>query len=145
MERNEPGYGKLVEQTKRQGASQTVRPDADGPELLGEGTLDETDAYSLVSSQRQQKLMLELRFKTGNARALAYSYLVGIDFDPSAEIKMDFSGYVVQIVGRNLNPLFAGLVAQRVSVVTEQDDLQAEATLPEDATVVTKIEITEPK
>ena len=145
MTQNEKGYGKLFEQTKRQNLNQPVRPDADRDERPSDETAQESEAFSLISSQRQQKLMVEFRFKTGNARALAYSYLVGIEFDPSTGIKMDFSGYEVQIVGRNLAPWFAGLVAQRVAAVTETDELQAEAKLPSDATVVTEIKITEPK
>jgi hypothetical protein len=104
---------------------------------------DEQEAFSTLSADRQQKVMLELRFKDGNAKALAYSYLVSIDYDPSQGIRMDFSGYEVRIVGRNLNPLFAGLVAQRVAVVNEVDDLHAEATLQKDAPVVTAIEVSE--
>lgn len=100
---------------------------------------EDDPAFSILSADRQQKVMLELRFKNGNAKALAYSYLVGMDFDPSKEIVMDFSAYEVRIKGRNLAPLFAGLVAQRVAVVQERDDLQAEASLEKDATVVTAI------
>lgn len=102
---------------------------------------DDQEAYSVLSADRQHKLMVEFRFKTGNARAFAYSYLVSIEFDPSKEIRMDFSGYEVRIAGRNLNPLFAGLVAQRVAVVNEMDDLHAEATFPKSAMVVTRIEV----
>jgi hypothetical protein len=99
-------------------------------------------AFSMVSADRRQKLMLELRFKSGNSTALAYSYLVSADLDPSKSIVMDFSGYAVTLAGRNLRPLFAGLIAQRVAVVCETDDLQAEAMLPSDATVVTSIGVT---
>ena len=104
---------------------------------------DENEAYSILSADRQQKVMLELRFKTGNSRAFAYSYLVSIDFNPSSGIVLDFSGYEVAVSGRNLSSLFAGLVAQRVAVINEMDDLQAKATLENDATVVTSIEIKE--
>lgn len=124
----------------RAGGGGKGAPDATGPVAVG--LEDEPDPFSTLSADRQQKVMLELRFKDGNAKALAYSYLVSIDFDPSAGIRMDFSGYDVRITGRNLHPLFAGLCAQRVAVVTETDDLHADATLPKDATVVTEIEIT---
>lgn len=97
--------------------------------------------FSLLSADRRRS-MLEFRFRGGNARALAYSYLVSLEMDPSKAIAMDFSGYRVELVGRNLAPLFAGLVAQRVAVVRELDDLHAEATLARDATVVTGINVT---
>jgi hypothetical protein len=123
----------------------------------GRGTLEEPEepmaleveeegpSYSTLSADRQQKVMLELRFKTGNAKALAYSYLVGIDFDPSEGIMLDFSGYEVRISGQNLRPLFSGLVAQRVAAIQEVDELYAEASSAPVATVVTQIVVTELK
>ncbi len=99
------------------------------------------DAFSVVSADRHRKVMLELRLLGGNSKALAYSYLVAITFDPSHGIQMDFSGYTVTITGRNLRPLFDGLVSQRVAVVRETDSLQAEATAAPEAAIVTGIEI----
>ena len=122
----------------RSGTGKPAVAEGGGPPDAAE---EDAPAFSTLSADRQQKVMLELRFKTGNARALAYSYLVSMQFDPSAGIIMDFSGYEVRISGQNLHPLFAGLVAQRVAVVNEIDDLQAEASQPKDATIVTKIEV----
>jgi hypothetical protein len=123
----------------RQEAAAPAADDAgEGAELEREA---DYPAYSILSADRQRKVMVEFRRKNGNAKALAYSYLVALDFDPSEGIAMDFSGYTVKIAGRNLRPLFEGVVAQRVAVVREMDELQAEANLPQDATVVTKIEI----
>ena len=85
--------------------------------------------------------MVEFRLLEGNAKALAYSYLVAAEFDPSEGIQLDFSGYAVTITGRNLRPLFEGLVSQRVAVVREMDPLQAEATAAPGAAIVTGIEI----
>ena len=102
---------------------------------------DETESFSTRSADRHQKVMLELRFKTGDSTALAYSYLVRADCDPSQEIVLDFSACTVRIVGRNLRPLFAALVAQRVAVVTEVDELHTEAALEPGATVVTRLEV----
>ena len=85
--------------------------------------------------------MLELRFKSGNATALAYSYLVSANYNPSLAIRMDFSGYDVVLMGRNLGPLFAALVAHRVAAVHEIDDLEGEVTLPAGATIVTQIQV----
>jgi hypothetical protein len=98
-------------------------------------------AFSLVSADRQQKTMLEFCFVDGNAVALAYAYLVGIQFNPSMEIQMDFSGYQVHLKGRNLRPLFDALVAQRVASIQQMDDLQSRANLLETATVVLNIEV----
>jgi len=98
-------------------------------------------AFTILSADRQHKLMVEFRLLNGNAKALAYSYLVALDMDPSVGIRMDFSGYTVAISGRNLRPLFDGLCAQRVAVVREMDALQAEATAAPGAAIVTAIEI----
>jgi hypothetical protein len=106
---------------------------------------EEGESFSTLSADRQQKIMLELRLKNGNAKALAYSYLVGIDFDPSEGIMLNFSGHEVRISGRNLRPLVSGLVSQRVAAVQEVDDLYVEATSAPAATVVTRIVVTEIK
>ena len=99
------------------------------------------ESFSTLSADRHQKVMLELRQKTGDSTALAYSYLVRARFNPSNGIHLDFSVVEVQITGRNLRPLFAGIVAQRVAVVNEVDELQAEALAPKEGTVVTRIEV----
>jgi hypothetical protein len=104
---------------------------------------DDGRCYSTVSADRIWKPMLVLRFINGDAKARSYSYLVGIDWDASAAIVIDFSGSTVTIEGRNLRPIFDGLCAHRVSWVREIDDLQARANLPKEAPVVTKIEVTE--
>jgi hypothetical protein len=109
----------------------------------GEALEEGGEAFSVLSAARMQKVMVEFRFKNGNAKALAYSYLVSIDLDPSAEIVMDFSVCKVRLVGRNLRPLFAALLSQRAAFVQETDELHAEATIPKDATVITQIELKE--
>lgn len=85
--------------------------------------------------------MLELWFLTGSARALAYGYLVAVEYDPSGGLALDFSAVTVRITGRNLGPLFTGLAAQRVTVVREEDELQAAAREPDTVTRVTRISV----
>ena len=119
-----------------------AEPTADtAEEGINVESMEERPAFSILSADRQRKVMVEFRWKHGNAKALAYSYLVALDFDPSEGIAMDFSGYAVKITGRSLRPLFEGLVAQRVAVVREMDDLQAEANVEEGETVILKIEV----
>jgi hypothetical protein len=144
---NNDGYaGKFQHQRRidelRGGSDHAAPPIAE--ELDGEDTL-EGDAFTVLSADRHQKIMLELRFKNGNAKALAYSYLVAMDFNPSEAIKMDFGGHEVTISGRKLEPLFAGLVAQRVAIIREMDRLHAEATASKDDTVVSSIQVVESK
>jgi len=98
--------------------------------------------FSVVSADRQRKLMVEFRLITGNSKARAYSYLVAADFVPGEGIVLDFSADKVTIKGRNLRPLYDALVAQRVAVVRELDELHVKASgIGEKATVVTEIEI----
>jgi hypothetical protein len=128
--------------TRRRGDGDVAAALSASPVADDEEDADPGDkAFSLLSADRRHKLMLEFRFKTGNAVALAYSYLVSVHLDPSKAIRMDFSGYEVILSGRNLAPLFSALVSQRVAVVREMDDLQAEANLPQGETVVTEITV----
>jgi hypothetical protein len=101
----------------------------------------EHKAFSTVSADRMQKIMLVLCFKNGNAAAKPYSYLAGIDFNPSKGIVLDFVSSEVKITGLNLKPLFDALSAQRVQSIQEMDELYAEATGTPTETVVTRIEI----
>ena len=87
--------------------------------------------------------MIELRAKTGNATALDYGWLAQVDFDPSVGITLHFDRLVVTIEGRNLRPLFDGIVRKRVLWVQEEDRLVA-AAMPSQETRVTTIH-TRPK
>jgi hypothetical protein len=129
---------KRLAELRQESAEPAATRAEEGIEFEGE---EDKPAFSMVSADRQRKIMVEFRMLDGNAKALAYSYMVSIDFDPSKGIGMDFSGYTVAISGRKLRPLFEGLVAQRIAVVREMDELQAEANLPDGSTVVLKIEI----
>jgi hypothetical protein len=77
----------------REGGKKSALPVRESSEPDGEENEEaEGGCFSVLSAARMQKLMVEFRFKDGNAKALAYSYLVGTDFDPSADIVMDFAG-----------------------------------------------------
>lgn len=103
------------------------------------------ESFSTLSAARMQKMMLELRFKTQDAEAFPYSFLVRASFNKSKGILLDFSLAKVRIFGRNLRPLFSAIVAQRAAVVKETEELHAEADFKADATVVTRIELQEEK
>ena len=103
--------------------------------------VEEKPAFSMVSADRQRKVMVEFRMLAGDSKARTYAFLAGIDYNPDTGIVMDFSADTVTITGRNLGPLMDGLVAQRVAVVREMDELQAEANVPDGETVVLKIEV----
>jgi hypothetical protein len=111
-------------------------------ELL-EAEESEEKAFSTVSADRMQKIMLVLWFKNGNAASKPYSYLAGIDFNPTTGIVLDFVNSEVKITGRNLKSLFVALSAQRVQSIREMDEFYAEAEVAATATVVTRIEVKE--
>lgn len=114
-------------------------PAADAPEGLPEPE-EPADPFSMVNlARRQPQIMLVLRKKDGNCKALGYSYLVGIDFDPSEHVVLEFTGHKVTIRGRNLLPLFKGLVAHKIGLVQEVDE-RTDAS-EEKATVVSSIKI----
>lgn len=134
---SEEKFKGLVEKTRRAGDAKDAAPDADTPA----GEVEGKEAFSVLSADRMQKVMCEFRFKTGDSAALPYSYLVLATYNRSAGIELDFSAHKVRLVGQNLGQLYLGLVAQRVAFVQEVDELQGEAELGPDATVVTKIEL----
>lgn len=121
---------------------ENAEPTAEHVESVAESEpLEERPAFSMVSADRQRKVMVEFRMLVGDVKARAYAFLAGIDYNPSTGIVMDFSADKVTITGRNLRPLLNGLISQRVAVVCEMDDLQAEANLSDGETVVVKIEV----
>jgi hypothetical protein len=136
---NDPNNSKLDAARRlaelRKGEAEPAEADAeDGLEFEEEGQEEKYQAFSTISADRQQKQMVVFRLLDGNQEALAYSYLVRAKFNPSDGIVLDFSGYTVTITGRNLRAGFNGLVAQRVAVVRQMDELQAEvAAKPGDA------------
>lgn len=78
---------------------------------------------TLAVDRRQAHLMLDLRFKDGNATALSYAYLVAVRFNPSEGLELEFTGHRVTLKGRGLSRLYRGLLAHVVGHVQEVDEL----------------------
>jgi hypothetical protein len=135
-----PGTGDAATRLAELRAGKKPAEAASDADLL-DAEESEHKAFSTVSADRMQKIMLVLWFKDGNAAAKPYSYLAGIDFNPTEGIVIDFVSSEVKITGRNLKPLFDALAAQRVQSIQEMDELYAEAEGATTATVVTRIEI----
>jgi hypothetical protein len=92
-------------------------------------TSDDLGAFGCLRGARDRALMLELRKKTGNIRAIGYAWLQRIEFDPSKGITLLGAGEKIQLIGRHLNAevlpnlrLFQSLVRQRVLWVQEADE-----------------------
>jgi hypothetical protein len=102
-----------------------------------EGTED-LGAFGFLRGRTDRAEMLELRKKTGNIRAIAYSWIQKVDFDPSAGITIHAGDEKIVIKGRNLNALgreqislLGGVIRHRVPWISESDQsgtLQAEKT-----------------
>lgn len=96
-------------------------------------------AFSTISPQHGQEVMLDLRRKTGDRMALPYTYLTAVTFDPSKGITLEFTGHQVVIHGRNLEPVYVAIVAYRASWLQELG--HRHDTYGDDATVISAIEI----
>jgi len=112
------------------GAESSAVTDAEGTENLG--------AYGLLRGLRDRAEMLELRKKTGNIRAVGFSWIQKVDFDPSVGITLYAGDEKILIKGRNLNAvagqqmsLLGGILRHRVPWIGEADQstaLQADKT-----------------
>ena len=133
--RPQDAAGRLAELRRGRSGEEIPEP------LLPEAEEVSEEAFSTLSADRQQKVMLEFRYKSGDAEALSYSYLTRAYFNPSKGIRLVFVEGGARIEGRNLRPVFAAIVAQRAAFVQEQDDLYAEGSAAADTPVVTRIEV----
>lgn len=98
----------------------------------------EFQCFGVAKSNRMPPAMLVLRLKTGNQKALMYSYLKEIDFDPSEGIVLQYVSHRVTIRGRNLTAVFDRLVEHRITWLQEVDEaLVADET----ATVVSTVQV----
>ncbi len=129
----------LVERLARRSAPTVeAAPPSPSPELPSEDVAEGYQAFKLGGDHRFE-VMVTFRFRNGNMRSLGYSFLVGLDFNPSRSLVMEFSGgQTVTLTGRNLTPLFKALAAHKVMSVWEVDPLAEPA--EDAATVVNAID-----
>lgn len=88
----------------------------------------------------RQCLMLDFRYRSGDAIALSYAYLISVAFDRSKGIALEFSGYRVTVAGRNLVSLYRALLDHRAAHIDESGEMAA-AGAPDGATVITRITV----
>ena len=93
-----------------------------------EETLEVSGVFGFLRGTRDRALMLELRKKTCDIRAVPYAYLEYADFNRSEGIILRFGGQQIQIRGRNLNAemwtnvrLFQSIIRHRISWIQEAD------------------------
>jgi hypothetical protein len=94
-------------------------PEADAADDLG--------CFGWLRGIRDRAVMLELRKRSGNIMAIAYSLLERAEFDPSEGITLHTMDREIRITGRNLNgpergiSLFGGIARHRVPWLREAD------------------------
>src|SRR5579859_1983423 len=96
---------KYIGRVSGNGQEEGAGSDAEGAEDLG--------AFGLLRGVRDRAEMLELKRKTGNIRAIAYSWIHRIDFDPVIGITLYYGTETIRIKGRNLN----AVARQQVSLL----------------------------
>lgn len=87
-----------------------------------DGTKDEDvfeSEYFGIGNIRNLPACFDLRFADGNRKAIPYSDITEIDYDPSGEIKITCSEKEITIKGRDLEKLYDYLVGYRVRFVAE--------------------------
>jgi hypothetical protein len=111
-------------------------PTTPRPEITEE---EEKRAYSIIKGRGGYLLMLEFRFKNGDGAAFGYSYFAGMSFDASGKLEIYFAGNKVTVTGRNLKPVFDGLLVHSVGFLREMDE--SSDSLPETETFIESIKI----
>jgi hypothetical protein len=101
-------------------AEQSAMSDMEGTENLGN--------YGFLRGARDTAEMLELRKRTGNIRAISFSWIQKVDYDPSSGITLFAGDEKIRIKGRNLNAigrqqisLLGGIMRHRVPWISESD------------------------
>lgn len=120
---------------------------------------DDHGCFSVLRGVRDRAVMLEFHKKSGNIRAIPYSWIESVEYDPSEGVTLRSSVTVIKIKGRNLNgasqasdgkgnsncgpgasaKLFAGICRHRVPWVREADRVSV-ISADADAAVIDSIE-----
>ena len=100
---------------------------------------DDEEPFFFLRDVEGRTLMLEVLLKTGNSHAFPYAYLLGVSFDPSIGITLQFTNAKILVRGRNLRSLHQGLLSQRVLWLREGNS--SEAFLPESRTFISHVEV----
>lgn len=116
--------GKLLE---RYGGRSALSPETDGV-----AEIEDLGAFGCLRGMHERSVMVELRRKTGESMAIAYSYVDRIHYAPSEGITLHCGSRSIRIRGRSLNreirpnvTLFQGLARARVPWIAEADEASA--------------------
>lgn len=116
--------GKLMERFSGRG------PLAAEPEAIAEE--ENLGGFGYLRGMHERSVMVELRRKSGESMAVAYSYLDRVAYEPSQGITLYCGSRGIRIRGHNLNrevrpnvTLFQGLTRARVPWIAEADEASA--------------------
>lgn len=73
----------------------------------------------ILATNGEYPPMIRFRFETENVCALAYAYLIAVEFNKSGVITLEFTTHKVEIKGRRLEKLFGSLVNHQVIAVRQ--------------------------
>ena len=73
----------------------------------------------ILATNGEYAPMIRFKFETDNVCALAYAYLIAVEFDKSGVITLEFTTHRVEIKGRRLEKLFGSLVNHQVIAVRQ--------------------------
>lgn len=116
--------------------------------IAPEDESDTLDAgyFGVLRGTSERAVMIELRQRDGNIKAIGYAWLERMEFDPSEGITLFAAGWEITIAGRNLNReirpnlrLFEALTRHRVPWVREAVEGEVMQT-QESAAVIESIE-----
>ena len=97
-------------------------------------------AFAVDSQVRPSNAMIDFWLASGNQRAIAYTHLYDVEYDPSQGLVLSFSDHVVHISGRFLSELYRGLKRHRIVYVWEADPPTVRLTPPK-TPVISEIKI----
>jgi hypothetical protein len=68
----------------------------------------------ILATNGEYPPMIRFKYATDNVHALAYAYLISVEYDKSAGLTLQFTSHRVTIKGRRLETLFGSLVNHQV-------------------------------
>lgn len=122
-----------------------VRKYARTPEPKGdESPVESSGCYGVRRSASGLSVMLDLRFQSGDRRALPYSHVYDVQFSEGKKITIALSEVTVEITGRRLTTIYERLVDQRLAWVQEKDRMDEFAEDSGDDPVIDAIRVETP-
>ena len=96
--------------------------------------------YAVDSQVRPSNAMIDFWLASGNQRAIAYTHLYDVEYDPSKGLVLSFSDHVITVAGRMLGELYRGLKRHRIVYIWEADPPTVRLTPPK-LPVITEVVI----